>query len=943
MIRHFITICVVILSIQWANAQLVWTSPPIPLESSPVTVNFDATQGNGGLAAYTGDVYAHTGVITDKSTSSSDWKYVKTNWGVNSPATLLARIVPNTYQLQISPDIRAYYGVPQNEKILKMAFVFRSGMQVGGQYLQGKTSTGGDIFIDVFEAGFNISIISPQKKALLVNPGDKIPLHIESTLATSIQLFNNGQQVSSIPGNSLFDTLIAPSFGKFWIKAIAINSTGTVSDSFYYFVKRPLNIVELPAGMKDGINYLNDSTVLLSLYAPSKQYAFVLGDFNTWQYDSLGYMNSTSDRSRYWMKLKNLTPDKEYIYQYEVDGQIRIGDPYAEKVSDPWNDQYIPSTVYPNLIAYPAGKTSGIATVLQTAQTAYIWQNTSFAPPAKTNLVIYELLVRDFVARHDYQTLIDTLAYLQRLGINAIELLPVSEFEGNSSWGYNPNYYFAADKYYGTKTRLKQFIDACHAKGIAVIQDIVLNHSFGTSPMAMLYWDGTNNRPAADNPWFNPIPKHDYNVGNDFNHESMDTRRLVDRVLKFWLNEYHMDGFRFDLSKGFTQKNTLGNTTAWGNYDASRVAIWKRIADSIRTVKPNTYIILEHFADNDEETVLANYGLMLWGNMSPNYGEGVKGFVNNSDFSWASYKNRGWTDPNLVVYMESHDEERLMYKNISSGNTSNATYNLRDTLNALRRQELAALFFFTIPGPKMVWQFGELGYDYSINYLGRLGEKPIRWDYQNNYQRHYLNKFYSTLINLKVQNDLFATRTFTLSLSGAMKRITLSGNGKSASIIGNFGLTEGTINPAFSHAGTWFDYFSGDSINIADPNALIELPHGAYHLFTDFRISKPEIGTGIFSPLPKVSGNQIIVFPNPTDGNFSVSFTLASPERVKIDLNNLEGNQIIALMDEYRPNGHQNADFNLTSYKMNGLSPGVYLLHFNAGDFNTFMKLVIKP
>ena len=949
--KHLITIYLLTLSIQMANAQLVWTAPAFPLESSSVTVHFDATQGSRGLAGYTGDVYAHTGVITDQSISSSDWKHVKTNWGVNTPATLLVRIAPDTYQLQISPDIRAYYGVLQNEKILQMAFVFRSGVQVGGQWLEGKTSTNGDIFIDVYEtAGFKIAIISPEMKALVVNPGVEIPLHIESTLANSIQLLINGQQVSSTPGNSLSTTLTATTYGKYWVKAIAINDTGAVADSFYYFVKRPLNIAELPAGTKDGINYLNDSTVLLSLYAPAKQFAFVLIDFNNWQYDSLGYMNSTPDRLRYWLKLEHLTPGKEYIFQYDVDGEIRIGDPYAEKVSDPWNDKYIPASVYPNLPVYPAGKTSGIATVLQTAQPAYTWQNTNFTPPAKTNLVIYELLVRDFIATHYYQTLIDTLAYLQRLGVNAIELMPVNEFEGNSGWGYNTNYYFAPDKYYGTKTDLKQFIDACHAKGFAVIQDMVLNHSYGTSPMAMLYWDAANNRPAADNLWFNPIPKHSYNVGNDFNHESMDTRRLVDRVIKYWLNEYHVDGFRFDLSKGFTQKNTLIDpkpVEAWGHYDAARIVTWKRIADSIRSVKPDTYIILEHFADNDEETVLANYGLLLWGNLNYNYNmatKGLSGTNNDWDFSWISYKKRGWNEPNVVGYMESHDEERLMYRNITEGNNTNSSYNLRDTNLALKRQELAALFFFTIPGPKMVWQFGELGYDYSINYNGdRVNEKPIRWDYLDHFQRRYLNKFYSTLINLKTSDDLFASRTFSLSLSGAMKRITLSGSGKAASIIGNFGVTDGTIDPAFSHTGTWYDYSSGESLNVTDVHALIALPHGAYRLYTDFPLSKPDIGTGIQDQLPKASLNQVTVFPNPSDGNFSVSYALASPERVKINLNDLQGNQIMTLMDENRPAGNQTVSFNFNSFKKHAITPGIYLLHFGSVDINTFVKLVVKP
>ncbi|NOZ04318.1 MAG: hypothetical protein GXO92_06915 [FCB group bacterium] len=101
--------------------------------------------------------------------------------------------------------------------------------------------------------------------------------------------------------------------------------------------------------------------------------------------------------------------------------------------------------------------------------------------------MIYELLVRDFIDRHDYQTLIDTLDYLEKLGINAIELMPINEFEGNSSWGYNPSFYFAPDKYYGTRQDLKLFIDECHRRGIAVIMDIVLNHTYGQSPLVSGY------------------------------------------------------------------------------------------------------------------------------------------------------------------------------------------------------------------------------------------------------------------------------------------------------------------------------------------------------------------------------------------------------------------------------------------------------------------------
>ena len=91
--------------------------------------------------------------------------------------------------------------------------------------------------------------------------------------------------------------------------------------------------------------------------------------------------------------------------------------------------------------------------------------------------------------------------------------MPFNEFEGNNSWGYNPDFYFAPDKYYGPENTLKQFIDSCHAKGIAVVMDIALNHSFGSSPLVQLYWDAANNRPAADNPWFNPVAKHALQCG----------------------------------------------------------------------------------------------------------------------------------------------------------------------------------------------------------------------------------------------------------------------------------------------------------------------------------------------------------------------------------------------------------------------------------------------
>ncbi|MBV5349194.1 hypothetical protein JZU61_06040, partial [bacterium] len=219
------------------------------------------------------------------------------------------------------------------------------------------------------------------------------------------------------------------------------------------------------------------------------------GDFNNWLPDN-GYQMK-KDGDYYWVTINNLVPQKEYIFQYLIDGTLKVADPYTDKVSDS-DDKYISSATYPNLISYPEGKAADRASVLQTAQTPYSWRNSSYAIPQTRKLSIYELLLRDFTIESTYNAVLAKLDYLKKLGINTIEFMPFGEFEGNDSWGYNPNFYFAPDKAYGTKNDLKNLIDECHKQGFIVIQDMVLNHSYNSSPLAKMYWNSTMNRPAAN-------------------------------------------------------------------------------------------------------------------------------------------------------------------------------------------------------------------------------------------------------------------------------------------------------------------------------------------------------------------------------------------------------------------------------------------------------------
>jgi len=927
-------------------AQVITTSPLFPVDRDSVTLIFDAAQGNGELMNVAPPIYAHTGVITNLSTSPTDWRYVIAEWNENTAKAQLTPLGNNKYSFKIKPSIRSFYAVPATEQIEQMAFVFRNsdGSKVG------RNADGSDIYADVYPAVTSVNIVLPSERDLYPKQLDAIQISAISPLADTLKIFLNGALIEATAGQTISKTILADNFGhnwvKYWVRILAKNDTASAADSFSYTVIPSPTVASLPTGMVDGINYLNAQTALLSLYAPYKSHVFVIGDFNNWQIDSSYYMKITPDGKQYWLQLNNLTPKYEYIFQYLVDGAIRIGDPYADKVSDP-DDQYIPPTTYPNLKPYPYGLTTGIATYLQTDQDPYPWGTEPFTPPAVTDLVICELLIRDFTTAHDYPSLIDTLGYLQHLGINAIELMPVMEFEGNISWGYNPDYAFAVDKYYGTKNGLKQFVEAAHAKGIAVILDIVCNHHFGNSPLVKLYWDQNAQCPAANSPWFNQIPKHPYNVGYDFNHESPDTRAYMERLIKYWITNYHVDGYRFDLSKGFTQKNSYpDNVALWGQYDADRIDILENYENVIHDISPSAYVILEHFADNSEEIVLSNNNMLLWGNITGAYAEGSMGWNENnkSDISWASYKKRGWSYPNLVPYMESHDEERMMYKNVTYGNAVQPLYKIKnDTTRSLKRAELAANFYFTLPGPKMIWQFEELGYDYSIEYGGRLGPKPIRWDYQDQWRRRYTKNVFSALIGLKKTLPVFKTTNYTIDVASAVKRIWLMDPTMDATVLGNFDVVSKNIVPNFTKTGTWYEFYTGDSIVVSDVAATLSFNPGEYRLYTTSRLSKPTF-TGVDENPYPVSGQSatVSVYPNPAHSQVNFGFNLPIPASVEISLFNMVGARISKTTTGQLSSGYHSYTIYLNSETGLRLIPGIYFYVLRAGNMEARGKIILR-
>ena len=916
-------------------SQVVWTEPAFPSADDEVVLYFNSALGNGELMGVI-PVFIHTGVITSNSSGPSDWQNVQTTWGTSDASALLSPEGNGVHSFDFNGlSLADYYGIDEGEEIESLAMVFRNS----SGSLVGRAADNSDIFYAVSNGSFSASLQTPALGYAVLSIDEEFEIIGQASESGELSISINGEVVASNSGSEVTHLFTASEGGQYTVELIANNGSIAATDVASISVLPDSPTTGWPTGNgQDGIEYLSDSSVKLQLHAPGKDFVFAVGDFSDWElrYDFL--MTQSPDGNKHWIEIDGLTPGEECRFHYHVmPDDMRVADPYSEKILDPWNDGWIADATYPDLLAFPNMLTENTpVSVMQPGMPEFNWTDQGFTRPEQRSLVIYELLVRDFTDEGNFQTILDTLDYLDRLGINAIEFMPVNEFNGNDSWGYNPTFFLALDKAYGTSEVFKTLINECHNRGIAILLDIVLNHADFPHPYLKLYWDETSFQPAANNPWFNTVAPNPEAWFFDWNHDSPMTKEHMKRILDHWVNEFHVDGYRLDFSKGMTQTPGDGN-----GYDQNRIDLLNEYANHLWQDDPDLYMILEHWTELSEQQTLVEDGFMVWANATYDYSEAAMGYPSN--LSWASYQNQGMSQPSIVSYPESHDEERMMYKCSEFGNGSGA-YQIDDLNTALERMEAIQCFNILLPGPKMIWQFEELGYDYSINTCSdgvtisencRTESKPVRWDYRNNPNRYRIHEVISGLCKLKHDHPgTFNSPNYNWDVNGYGKRLHLNGD-MNAVVVANFKVDAIDMIPGFQHTGEWWDYFTGESINVSDISAFMNFAPGEYHVYVDQTLDFP-------SPVLETATHSIpeapSLYPNPTNNYvfWKLPIDQASPYDVKIS--NHLGQTVREQIGQ-----RMIASESTLEIDCNALPRGIYLIQVNQGNQTFTSQLSVQP
>jgi 1,4-alpha-glucan branching enzyme len=486
--------------------------------------------------------------------------------------------------------------------------------------------------------------------------------------------------------------------GPYDIWAAQIPATSPTGTSSYYIELTDGTDTDYlgPAGMSDnppagswnmnfsslshaplGATLTSDGGAAFRVWAPAASSAYVAGQFNNW--------NSTS---------LPMSRDGAYFVRK-----------VAAPVSTNQKYKYIfqPGTIWKTDARGRAMDEADYGNTLIINPSAYTWGDAAFQTPPFEEMVVYELHVGTFSGRNDglnrsgrYRDIVDThISHLEYLGVNVVQLMPITEFNYYESWGYNPIDHWAPENAYGSPADLKYTIDQLHAHGIAVVLDIVYNH-FSGSGNYLWYYDGTQfyfDNPAVETPW-----------GSQADFDRLEVADYFADNALYWLAEYHVDGFRMDATR-YMRDNFIfpgGQPAGWG--------LVQRINNNIDARKIQAISIAEELPNEPMVTTPTGSGGAgfdsqwhdQWNDdlrqeiFDAAYGDPEMWKVRDALLA-SGYPNK----TNLVRYVESHDE--AAYGRLAVAIDGTDPYSLW----AKGRSKLAQGLTILVPGIPMFLQGGE--------------------------------------------------------------------------------------------------------------------------------------------------------------------------------------------------------------------------------------------
>jgi 1,4-alpha-glucan branching enzyme len=381
---------------------------------------------------------------------------------------------------------------------------------------------------------------------------------------------------------------------------------------------------------------------------------------------------------------------------------------------------------------------------------AYNWQTNNFQMPAWTKIVAYEMHIGTFnvpagaALPGTFATATAKLDHLQALGVNTLALMPVSEFAGDISWGYNPAHPYSVESSYGGPDALKAFVDAAHQRGIAVMGDVVYNH-FGPSDLDLWQYDGWSTSSSTGGIFFYEDANANTPWGARPNYGRGEVRTYLKENTMMWLNEFRLDGLRFDGTKFMRLRDYAGPEIP----DGWSMLQWCN--DSADAQFPGKLMVAEDLGDNEWITKTTGAG----GAGFDSQWDGSFAFPVRSAIEAASdssrdmfavrdaiNKNFNGSMQQRIIYTENHDEvangRSRVPETIWPGNAG--------SWYSRKRSTLGAALVMTAPGIPMIFQGQEFLED---GYFA--AEDRLDWNKATTYGK--VTDMYRSLIRLRRNLD----------------------------------------------------------------------------------------------------------------------------------------------------------------------------------------------